>query len=232
MSIQTPPPSTWALFQDFGTNGFHPRRLLFLNPNLHISPELSPPPSTSHSGSSSSYRTGNNTFDSNVIMVLSVLLCALIGSLALNSIIRCALRCSNSMASEPSSSWRPPVRLAKTSVKRKALKTFPVIGYSSDLNLPGLSTECVICLSEFSPGDRLRLLPICHHGFHVQCIDKWLRSHSSCPTCRHCLIKTCEKIAGCSRQPEVTLQLDLPVVQIVIAPLQAEAPTRDYQGST
>lgn len=50
---------------------------------------------------------------------------------------------------------------------------------------------CVICLTKFRPGDRLRLLP-CNHSFHVGCIDRWLSgSHSfdecytsGCPTCK------------------------------------------------
>lgn len=28
------------------------------------------------------------------------------------------------------------------------------------------------------------MLPQCGHGFHVACVDTWLGSHSSCPSCR------------------------------------------------
>ncbi|KAG6498989.1 E3 ubiquitin-protein ligase Os04g0590900-like [Zingiber officinale] len=44
--------------------------------------------------------------------------------------------------------------------------------------------DCSVCLSEFQEEDSLRLLPKCGHGFHLQCIDTWLRSHSNCPLCR------------------------------------------------
>lgn len=37
-----------------------------------------------------------------------------------------------------------------------------------------------ICIEE-----NVRVLPKCNHGFHLECIDKWLVSHSSCPMCRH-----------------------------------------------
>ncbi|WVY94933.1 hypothetical protein V8G54_034021 [Vigna mungo] len=44
--------------------------------------------------------------------------------------------------------------------------------------------ECVICLSAFEGGEVGRCLPKCGHGFHVECIDMWLSSHSNCPICR------------------------------------------------
>ncbi|KAJ4881863.1 RING-H2 finger protein ATL78 [Raphanus sativus] len=114
-------------------------------------------------------------------------------------------------------------RVTNTGVKRKALKSFQTVSYSADLNLPGLDTECVICLSEFVSEERVKLLPTCHHGFHVGCIDKWLGSHSSCPTCRHCLIETCQKIADCSQTR--SLNPDQPPqdsIIVQIAPLQPE----------
>ncbi|XP_019437099.1 PREDICTED: RING-H2 finger protein ATL63-like isoform X2 [Lupinus angustifolius] len=44
--------------------------------------------------------------------------------------------------------------------------------------------ECVICLSRFEDGEMGKCLPKCGHGFHVECIDMWLSSHSNCPICR------------------------------------------------
>ncbi|XP_050379876.1 E3 ubiquitin-protein ligase ATL4-like [Argentina anserina] len=58
----------------------------------------------------------------------------------------------------------------------------------SDLTRPGSVTvtgDCAICLSEFEPDDDLRLLPLCLHAFHVECIDTWLAGESRiCPICR------------------------------------------------
>lgn len=45
-------------------------------------------------------------------------------------------------------------------------------------------SDCAICLAEFAEGEWLRVLPGCSHGFHMQCIDTWLFSHSDCPLCR------------------------------------------------
>ncbi|CAI9301026.1 unnamed protein product [Lactuca saligna] len=44
--------------------------------------------------------------------------------------------------------------------------------------------NCAICLSAFEEEEIGRKLPGCGHAFHVECIDMWLHSHSSCPICR------------------------------------------------
>ncbi|KAK9715368.1 hypothetical protein RND81_06G160400 [Saponaria officinalis] len=44
--------------------------------------------------------------------------------------------------------------------------------------------QCSVCLTDFEEIEILRLLPKCKHGFHIECIDQWLKSHSSCPLCR------------------------------------------------
>ncbi|BAT79014.1 hypothetical protein VIGAN_02180500 [Vigna angularis var. angularis] len=44
--------------------------------------------------------TGDANFDTNMVIILAALLCALICALGLNSIVRCALRCSRRFAFE------------------------------------------------------------------------------------------------------------------------------------
>jgi hypothetical protein len=44
--------------------------------------------------------------------------------------------------------------------------------------------KCSICLEQFQKGDKRKTLP-CLHGFHNDCIDKWLRGNASCPICKH-----------------------------------------------
>ncbi|CAA2956903.1 RING-H2 finger ATL78-like [Olea europaea subsp. europaea] len=204
--------SSSIIIQEF-LKKFHSRRLI-----LHAPVYSSPPVSTVSALSPSIAVYRNNTFEVNVGIVLAVLLCALICSLGLNSIIRCAVRCS-SLASYDDT---PSARLANTGIKKKALKAFPIISYTCDLNLPGLDTKCAICLSDFATGERVRVLPKCNHGFHAHCIDKWLNSHSSCPTCRHCPVETCQKIGGCN-QISTSSVIPPPLeVLIWIAPLQQE----------
>ncbi|XP_042448054.1 RING-H2 finger protein ATL40-like [Zingiber officinale] len=49
----------------------------------------------------------------------------------------------------------------------------------TQLKLP--VTECSICWEEFIDGDVVRVLSACNHGFHKQCIDKWLIRNDRCP---------------------------------------------------
>ncbi|CAL9781467.1 unnamed protein product, partial [Musa acuminata subsp. burmannicoides] len=46
------------------------------------------------------------------------------------------------------------------------------------------SLECAVCICELSEGDAARLLPKCGHAFHLECIDMWFCSNSTCPLCR------------------------------------------------
>ncbi|KAK8607034.1 hypothetical protein V6N13_052785 [Hibiscus sabdariffa] len=136
----------------------------------------------------------NRHLDANVIFVLSVLVFSLITSLGLFYIVQCAIRCSTFVAANTSA------KSARSGVEKNALKAFPTVKYTVGLKLPGLDSACVVCLSEFAAGERLRILPQCNHGFHARCIDKWLSSHSSCPTCRHCLTETDQRTVGdCGR---------------------------------
>ncbi|KAE8662780.1 RING-H2 finger protein ATL73 [Hibiscus syriacus] len=143
-------------------------------------------------------------FDTNMVVILAALLCALICALGLNSIVRCALRCSRSFASETPE--QEAARMATTGLKKRDLKQIPVAVYGEGVIFP--STECPICLGEFVDGEKVRVLPKCKHGFHVRCIDTWLLSHSSCPNCRHSLLQLSapktESSQGLSavRQPE------------------------------
>ncbi|KAI4381019.1 hypothetical protein MLD38_007137 [Melastoma candidum] len=64
----------------------------------------------------------------------------------------------------------------------KVLGSLPVVIFCRDEFRDGL--ECAVCLCEVVHGEKARVLPRCRHGFHVECIDMWLRSHVTCPLCR------------------------------------------------
>ncbi|KAI3991088.1 hypothetical protein MKX01_041307 [Papaver californicum] len=63
------------------------------------------------------------------------------------------------------------------------MKSLPIVTVSSNEFKDGL--ECSVCLYEVEEGEKARVLPKCNHGFHVDCIDMWFQSHSTCPLCRN-----------------------------------------------
>ncbi|KAJ7959541.1 RING-H2 finger protein [Quillaja saponaria] len=151
---------------------------------LLLDTESTSPPPGNGNRTRGSYASEAN-FDTNMVIILAALLCALICALGLNSIVRCALRCSRRFAFETPD--ETAARLAATGLKKSALRQIPIAVYGSGTNIP--ATDCPICLGEFIDGEKVRLLPKCNHGFHVSCIDTWLLSHSSCPTCRQSLLE-------------------------------------------
>ncbi|GAY59581.1 hypothetical protein CUMW_195510 [Citrus unshiu] len=219
--------SSTQLFQDFPRK-LHSRKLLPTHNPLNQPPARAPPHPSLFSSESN--------LDKNVLIVLSVLVCTVICTIVLNFVIKCALSSLRLLLSSDSSTNSSATKAINKGINKKALKAFPVVKYSAELKLPGLDAECVICLSDFALGEHVRLLPKCNHGFHVHCIDRWLRSNSSCPKCRHCLIETCEKIVGCSQQQASSLASSTAPVQetvvISIVPLEPEGVIQNYVGQS
>lgn len=170
-----------------------------------------------------------SSFDANVVMILAVLLCALICALGLNSIVRCALRCSSRMSPAAGGGGERPelgsvARLAQAGVRRKALRAMPTLVYSAGLQLQQAASpnpECAICLADLEPGERVRVLPKCNHGFHVRCVDRWLLARSTCPTCRQSLFGAPQKASSCADagRPEAEAE---PPVRSFLVPLRPE----------
>lgn len=44
--------------------------------------------------------------------------------------------------------------------------------------------ECSVCLCNILEDASVRVLPNCNHIFHVDCVDKWFGSNTTCPICR------------------------------------------------
>jgi len=75
-----------------------------------------------------------------------------------------------------------PARLRNVGLDSAILETLPMFVYTSQNFTDGL--ECAVCLCELEENEKGRLLPNCRHRFHVDCIDMWFLSHSTCPLCR------------------------------------------------
>lgn len=72
---------------------------------------------------------------------------------------------------------------AAEGLEERTIQSIAVFRYKKGDGLV-VVTECAVCLAEFRDGESLRLLPDCLHAFHLPCIDPWLKTHSSCPSCR------------------------------------------------
>ncbi|TVU48524.1 hypothetical protein EJB05_08162, partial [Eragrostis curvula] len=133
--------------------------------------------------------------DSDVVVILAALLCALICVVGLAAVARCARarrNNNNNGAASPNA--------ASKGLKKKALRALPKLAYEDAMAAAiaargGASSEtetvlaeCAICLSEFAEKEEIRVLPQCGHAFHVACVDTWLAAHSSCPSCRRVLV--------------------------------------------
>lgn len=138
--------------------------------------------------------------DSNVVVVLAAVLCVLICALGLNSLVRCTRHCGRSLAAPRDVDTAAAAMAvgavtltviaapaAVAGLSEKELSMIPVVEYETK-GAGVAGAECAICLGEFVDGEKVRLLPMCHHGFHVRCIDMWLAGHSSCPICRNSLL--------------------------------------------
>ncbi|XAR73666.1 hypothetical protein NMG60_11007712 [Bertholletia excelsa] len=142
--------------------------------------------------------------ESDFVVILAALLCALICVVGLIAVARCAwLR-------RGSAGGGAPAAAPNKGLKKKILQSLPKFTYDSSVaanaKLGGVEcalagVECAICLAEYADGDEIRVLPQCGHGFHVACIDTWLGSHSSCPSCRQILVTKCRK---CGEYPAVS----------------------------
>ncbi|CAL4894075.1 unnamed protein product [Urochloa decumbens] len=130
---------------------------------------------------------GDGSFDTNMVIILAALFFALLFAIGLNSLARCALRCGGrgGGGGEGASASSRGASCAG-GIKKRALRSIPVEVYGGG----GAGAEeeeedvCAICLGEFADGEKVRVLPRCGHGFHVPCVDAWLLSRGSCPTCR------------------------------------------------
>lgn len=129
---------------------------------------------------SSSGSSPDGSFDTNMVIILAALLFALLFALGLNSLARCLIRWARRASPGEGGAGG-----AGGGLEKRALRSIPVEVYGACGDASAAAADvCAICLGEFADGEKVRVLPRCAHGFHVRCVDTWLLSHDSCPTCR------------------------------------------------
>ncbi|KAM0022103.1 putative transcription factor C2H2 family [Helianthus debilis subsp. tardiflorus] len=133
------------------------------------------------------------TVESDYVVILAALLCAVICVVGLIAVARCAWLRRGSVVN--GGGRNPNQQNPNKGMKKKMIEVIPKFTYDADVGEDDEScSECAICLGEYVKGDEIRVLPQCGHRFHVGCVDTWLSSHSSCPSCRQALVaRRCKK---------------------------------------
>ncbi|KAK8568749.1 hypothetical protein V6N13_106639 [Hibiscus sabdariffa] len=151
---------------------------------------LLPPPQSLRSDSDS---TGFNKVSPTVLLIIIIIAIVFFVSGLVLLAVRFLLRRANR---EPQDSdnvtalqgqLQQLFHLHDAGVDQSLIDTLPVFYYKSIIGVEN-PFDCAVCLCEFEPEDKLRLLPNCSHAFHMECIDTWLLSHSTCPLCRATLL--------------------------------------------
>ncbi|XP_071718254.1 RING-H2 finger protein ATL74-like [Rutidosis leptorrhynchoides] len=136
----------------------------------------------SEDNTNDSSESEDTNLDADMIVLLAALLCALVAALLLNSVIHIYLRRRHEDMEADATN------VQGLGLKKHVLKKIPVAVFKLRTSGNSLATECSICLGEFVDGEKVRVLPECNHEFHVKCVDKWLKDHTSCPNCRRSLV--------------------------------------------
>lgn len=151
-----------------------------------------PPVSTASQYSGSGFNLNNNVSPSVLLIIIIIAIIFFISGL-LHLLVRFLLRPPNSDPDELENVTALQGQLQQlfdlhdSGVDQSFIDTLPIFNYKAIIGVKD-PFDCAVCLCEFEGEDNLRLLPKCSHAFHMDCIDTWLLSHSTCPLCRASLL--------------------------------------------
>ncbi|XP_073007393.1 RING-H2 finger protein ATL7-like isoform X2 [Typha latifolia] len=77
-------------------------------------------------------------------------------------------------------------RPSESGIKKEVREMLPVVVFKESFLIR--ETQCSVCLGEYQSDERLQRIPPCGHTFHVDCIDHWLATNTTCPLCRVSLL--------------------------------------------
>ncbi|GAV71234.1 zf-RING_2 domain-containing protein [Cephalotus follicularis] len=172
----------------------------------YLSPPPPPPPPpplpVSYFQSDDSFNL-NNKVSPNVLLIIIILAIIFFLSGLLHLLVRFLLRPPSrdpddmDNATALQGQLQQLFHLHDAGVDQSFIDTLPVFHYKAIIGIKN-PFDCAVCLCEFEPEDKLRLLPKCSHAFHMECIDTWLLSHSTCPLCRAILLPDFAPNYSCS----------------------------------
>lgn len=139
-----------------------------------------------------------------VTIIVTTCVCLLFRHLHRLPLPRCLLHRHSSASSPPlrdSAPSPPPHHHPDTAHSYSFIDSLPLFSFSSVTRRSSAAADgdCAVCLCKFKPHDLLRLLPLCCHAFHAECIDTWLQTNRTCPLCR-------SNVHACEADLEALLQ--------------------------
>tara|TARA_B100002051_G_C16677541_1_gene607911 strand:+ start:47 stop:304 length:258 start_codon:yes stop_codon:yes gene_type:complete len=63
-----------------------------------------------------------------------------------------------------------------------ASKVYPIV-FNKKSELDFNNKQCIICLESFSDNNE-KIILLCGHSYHYNCILKWFDKELNCPTCK------------------------------------------------
>lgn len=80
------------------------------------------------------------------------------------------------------------ISMLESGLKKELREMLPIVVYKESFSVR--DTQCSVCLGDYEAEDRLQQIPACGHTFHIDCIDNWLATHTTCPLCRLSLLSS------------------------------------------
>ncbi|EOA21424.1 hypothetical protein CARUB_v10001798mg [Capsella rubella] len=75
---------------------------------------------------------------------------------------------------------------AELGLSKNFREMLPIVIFKESFSVK--DSLCSVCLGDYQAEEKLQQMPTCGHTFHMECIDLWLTSHTTCPLCRLSLI--------------------------------------------
>ncbi|XP_016482302.1 E3 ubiquitin-protein ligase ATL4-like [Nicotiana tabacum] len=128
------------------------------------------------------------TISSSIMIVIIVVATSIIVSASIYLLLRLLSRRSSRTYADADDVISHPAAISNR-LSGRLFESLPLFSFGSVTgSLTGI--DCAVCLSKFESHDQLRLLPLCCHAFHRECIDTWLLTNQSCPLCRSTVAPT------------------------------------------
>ncbi|KAK9088534.1 hypothetical protein Scep_027616 [Stephania cephalantha] len=174
----------WVFIQTEQKPFISPPHLLSIS-SLPPPPPPPPPSVQSSTSASTSARFGiENKISPSIMLIIIILPIIFFISGLLHLLVRFLFRPFNRETEDLDNvtalqgQLQQLLNLHDSGVDQSYIDTLPVFLYKTIIGLKN-PFDCAVCLCEFDAEDKLRLLP--SHVFHLECIDTWLLSHSTCP---------------------------------------------------